>query len=120
MSRVFVQEAFNTQISGNAMLHTSPKFNDLLGRADVLQVQTYVSGVTGTSPTITVKVQGTNDGIHWFELETLENAVSIAAPPYISVKETTKFLCGAVRLEISLGGSDPTANVILAVCGRTS
>lgn len=121
MPRIFHQVVFKDQVDGTIPMITGQEFYETLGRADELSVQTRATGSTGTSPTLTVELWGSNDGQNWVTLATLVNAANISSTPYESIADTTgTTLAAYLRFQMTLGGTSPTANVTIAVCGRTN
>jgi len=108
-------------VEGAAMIESDPAHYDMIGRADSFTVQVYVSNSGGTSPTITVTYQASNDGRSWITKQTLLSAVNIATTPYESMTDsTTDIVNGAQgKLTVQLGGTNPTAYVRIVICLRT-
>jgi len=111
---------FKDQMDGTIGVETSHDLFESLGRADEISVQAKAANATGTSPTLTVALWGSNDGANWVTVSTLVNAADISSSPYESLTDTTGTTLPAfLKFVISLGGTNPTAFVSLSVCGRT-
>jgi len=120
MPRIFHQVVFKEQVDGSVPMLSGQSLYETLGRADELSVQVRATGSTGGSPTLKVELWGSNDGQNWVSLITLVNNVNIASTPYEHIANTSgTTLAAYLRFQVSLGGTDPTANVSVAVCGRT-
>ena len=66
--RAFTILAFDDIIEGTATAwYTSATFDDQLGSADGLGLQTITTDVSGVSPTLTCQVQTSADGKHWVD-----------------------------------------------------
>jgi len=109
-------------ISGNASVESDPKYNDALGEGDTYTIQTYVANSAGTSPTITLKVQGSNDGRSWVDRQTVLNAVSISSTPYEDITDSTTdiVVTSQGKVQVNLGGTNPSAYVRVVACTRSS
>lgn len=122
MPRLFTVELFNEYITGTGMVISPSEFRDVLGRADVLAIQVYVSKSGGTSPTLTLQVQHGNDGRRIVTHSTPINAASIASVPFevmVAAGDTADPLGAMVQLAITLGGTNPEAYVQVTVTGRS-
>ncbi len=109
-------------INGNTTVESDPKLNDALGEGDTYTVQTYVANSGGTSPTITVKMQGSNDGKSWADRQTILNAQDISTSPYENITESTADMVVTAqgKLQVNLGGTNPYAYVRIVACTRSS
>jgi len=121
MSRIGNLIVIDQVIDGGQMIESDPAHYEMLGRADSYTVQVYASNSGGTSPTITVTYQASNDGRRWITKQTLLSAVSISTTPYESMTDsTTNMVNGAQgKITVQLGGTDPTAYVRIVICLRT-
>ncbi len=92
----------------------------LLGSAEKLVLQARSTKVAGTSPTLTVAVEHSNDGKDWVVATTPINGVTInSGTVTISIADTgSTIFAGLVRLKVSLGGTGPSASVQVIACGR--
>lgn len=117
--RTFTDIIFDDIIRGTTEVFTSPKFNDLLGRADDLVFEIVVMDSTGGSPTITVRYHHScsNEGTFTALADLITNG-NIATPPYQKVVQQAGPLGAYGKLGITLGGSTPTARVRVYVTGR--
>ncbi len=122
MPRIGNITVFEETINGNGTFTSDPKFNELIGRADSLSVQTFASNTGGTTPSLSCSYWGSNDGKSWNSKQVIENAASIAAPPYeneVTTDPETFVNSAQGRFQLSLGGTDPYAYVRITVCLRT-
>ena len=117
--RVFSELIFDDVIRGTGEVYSSPGFNELLGKADEVVYELYVSVSSGTSPTVTLRHlhscsnQGTFTG-----LSSLINGASISSVPYQNVVQQTGPLGGYGKAGITLGGTNPTARIRIWATGR--
>ncbi len=108
-----------THDTGATARYTSAEFNDLLGSQDVLVVQYSAVKVAGTTPTLTIGLQGSNNGVDWKDIMTLVSAASLTAGTVnTGIASTDKDLPSFVRLAISMGGTTPSAEIQVIACGR--
>ncbi len=106
---------------GSAPRYTSAEFNDLLGSQDVLVVQYSAVKVAGTTPTLTIDLQGSNNGVDWQLVENLINGASLTAGTINSELEASgQNLPAFVRLAIYLGGTNPSAEIQIIASGRST
>lgn len=124
---VFLEKIFDNYITGAQNVYTEDGYADLLGSVDSPFVMAVVTAVTGTSPTITLQVEGSPNGSRWMP--------QVLGPPQIvnqgiiagsniafrsdSISSAT--ICampGLCRLRIQLGGTNPAANLIIFASGR--
>jgi hypothetical protein len=123
--RIFNQLVFDGYVNGTAAVFSNPAFNDLLGSTDQLSITGYTAQVSGTTPTLTVRVEHSPDNIRWVD----RNGTAEIAAAALSVgTETTvqghdgnpnsRPTLGFARLRIALGGTTPAGQVRLWVIGR--
>ena len=66
--RVFNQLVFSGYVTGtSAPVYSDEHYQDLLGQADLLSLSGYTAQVTGSSPTLTVRVQQSFDKFRWLD-----------------------------------------------------
>ncbi len=118
---------FNRQVyretheSGSTARYTSAEFNDLLGSRDRLIVHYTAGRVSGTSPTLTIELEGSNNGQDWQSLVPLVSAEPLVAGNVNTGRgNSDKDLPAFVRLAITMGGTSPVAEVEIVACGRDS
>ncbi len=120
--RRFNREVYKeTHDLGATVRYTSAEFNDLLGSQDRLVVQYSAIKIGGTDPTLTIEAEGSNNGVDWVNLETLINAAELtAATVNTGIQATSGSVVypAFVRLTISMGGTTPSAEIQVTVCGR--
>jgi hypothetical protein len=123
---MFAQPVFDDSISGTSLTwYTAAEQNGALGACDQLAFQVITGNVSGTSPTLTVRVQVSGDNQNWVNAAgTAEiNAQALAASSngnyYIS-KLVSNVLMGHVRLAITLGGTNPQTRLKIYAAGRSA
>lgn len=129
---VFHQKVFEGGLSGTTAAYSLPDFNALLGQAVRWYVLARVTNVTGTTPTITVKLQHSNTGMssEFKDLNTVAvapisgaaltaNVINLIEGSLRHTDANVSVPAAYVRAEISLGGTSPNANVELWITGRT-
>jgi hypothetical protein len=119
--RLFRQIVFDATIYENVEVYTSDEVGDLLATADALTVQAVVDNVVnGALGTLTVRLEGSNDGRHWVDLGVLINAGDIRETEPISHfgfdAGTTPLLCKA-RLALRALRAD-SAHVKITMSAR--
>jgi hypothetical protein len=105
----------------NAGLSREETWN-AVGQADKLFVQVVATQATGTSPTLTLVLAHSIDGIRWVDKATLINAQALSANAVnlFNVSDLGTAPNGRyVRFRVQLGGTNPVANVRVLVTGRT-
>lgn len=120
--RLFTQQIFNSTIQGTTAVYSQPQYNTLLGSADKLAIQIVCSRSAGTTPTITLVEQISNDGEHWFDKDTMMSAQSLstsAVDNFMEYDVGSSPLTTFVRFQITLGGTTPSSDVTITVCGRS-
>lgn len=124
--RIFNQLVFDGYVSGTADVFSDSQYYPLLGLADQLSISGYTAQVTGTSPTLTVRVEQSFDNVRWQNRNSTAeiSAVSLSASPAETNVQgqdgnpTSRPTLAFARLKITLGGTSPTAQVRLWVTGR--
>ena len=122
MAREFVIVAFDDQINGVTEVFSAQEHNETFGRADSVVVYVRGTNNSGTSPTLTLKLYGSNDNKYFTAQSTLLNAVSLGLnAPYESIVDTgSAQLAAYLRFGATLGGTTPGTNLKVIVCGRSS
>jgi len=110
-----------THDTGATARYTSAEFNDLLGSQDVLVVQYSAVKIAGTTPTLTIDLQGSNNGADWQLIENLINAVSLT-PGSVNagIDASGQNLPAFVRLAIYMGETNPSAELQIIASGRST
>ena len=119
--RRWVVEAFNDVINGTTTVYTPTKLNEALGQCDKLSVQAVADQSSGTSPTLKVDVEHSNDQRNWAVKTAAIGATTIPAGATTSLfgnDPGSTPTGGFVRLALTLGGTTPAAHVKVTVCGR--
>lgn len=99
---------------------THPSFET--GDAGVVYVEVAVASASGTTPTLTVVVEGSNDGTNWFELGTIgangyRSGPIGTAPSNFTGAGTVRAAFPAmqfVRTRSVIGGTTPSFNYAIA------
>lgn len=120
--RLFTQQVFNSTIQGTTAVYSQPQYNSLLGSGDQLAVQVVCSRSSGTSPTITVIEQISNDGERWADKTTMLSAQALsttAVDNLFRYDDGASPMASFVRFQITLGGTSPSSDVLITVCGRS-
>lgn len=123
--RRFNREVYKeTHDIGATARYTSAEFNDLLGSQDRLVVQYSGIKISGTSPTLTVVLEGSNNGVDWVAQDTLFNAAALTAGQ-VNTAVSLGFPLGSyvqafARLKVTMAGTNPSAQVQLFACGRST
>jgi hypothetical protein len=123
----FNKLVFDNTISGTAGAWYSPcVYDDLLGTADALHLMVHSMGVTGTSPTITCRLEHSANGRNWSQVSgtaeinaqalVIDTAIGSATPALETITPYLRF----VRVKITLGGTSPSARLRIYAIGRVS
>lgn len=97
-----VQAATAVTATGNSPVFVLPSANGSL------EVLVNVSAVSGTSPSLTPKLQVSNDGVNWFD------AVTGSAMTAISTQRLAcTTLCGYGRVVFTVSGTTPSLTTAL-------
>jgi hypothetical protein len=115
--------AFNAVVTGTSPVYSDASLNDRIGEADYLGLHVIATQGAGTSPTVTVQVEHSADGIRWLNKQaTAEiNAIAVGSlgPPGNMTGEVSgKPGLGRARLRVQLGGTGPSAQVQVFLAGR--
>jgi hypothetical protein len=113
--------AFDDMIVGTATTwYTADEFNDLLMRGDGFAVQACTKKVSGTSPTITVYAEHSENAEHWIAVPTavINGAIAEGSSLGGYLDGFAPVLMSRLRLKISLGGSTPRCRLKLYVTMR--
>lgn len=120
--RRWVIEVFNDVVYGTTAVYTPTRLNEVLAQVDQLSVQAIADQSGGTSPTLAVVLEHSNDQRNWLTKTTLISATSIPAAsttPLFGADPGTTPTGGFARLAITVGGSsNPNAHIKIMVCGR--
>ena len=118
---LYTLEVFDDVISGTSgTWYSAAHQNGVLGTADVFAIQAVATGVSGTGPLLTVRLQASADNEYWTNAGgTAEiNAQSIAVNDTVLVGTNPGVTQANVRLQITLGGTSPQCRLRLYVTGR--
>src|SRR6185503_12598294 len=104
---VVSEKVFDDVINGTSTTWYSPvSLNDRLGRGDYFGVQASVTGLTGTSPTMTVQLQHSGDNQNWVSTAAPEISTSIANDTSYAGSRSGIVFMNFVRVAIALGGTN--------------
>lgn len=124
MSILFCTKVFNGLLdNSNNIFYSPPELNAALGKAEKYFFQVRPTQVAGTSPTLQLTLETSNDGVNWSVRSTPISATSITS--------TTQALFGNelgtaavggcyARVGIKLGGTTPVSFVEVWVTGRSA
>jgi hypothetical protein len=99
--------------------YTSDEFNDLLTRGDCFAAQLCTTKVSGSSPTITVVGEHSEDSEHWLAIGAgLTSAITEGEPLIMGADGFFPVLLSRLRIRISLGGTNPRCHLKLYVTMR--
>lgn len=123
--RAFTRLVFDDQVAGTAAVFTSDAYSDLIGSASRLAIQAVAGNISGSSVTLTVRVQSSLDGRNWSyksatpEIDTRGITAGTTATEAGADNGQTPSL-GKVRLSVALGGTTPSAQIRVWVTGRNA
>jgi len=118
---------FDNTISGTVGTWYSPcLYDDLLGSADAIHLMVHPMSVSGTSPTVTCRLEHSADGRKWIQVsgtaeinaQALVNDTAIGSTTP-SLQTITPYL-QFVRVKVTLGGTSPVAGLKIYAAGRVS
>jgi hypothetical protein len=119
---------FDNTISGTAGTWYSPcVYDEILGSADAVFLMVHAMGVSGTSPTITCRLEHSANGRSFKEVsgtaeinaQALVTDTAIKSTSPTSLVTLTPYL-RFVRLKVTLGGTSPSARLKIYATGRVS
>lgn len=123
--RTFHKLVFDDSVDGTTAVYTPPSVEPLLGLCEALTISGYAAGVSGTTPTLTVRIEQSPDQRHWSDRNgTAEiNAASLSTTAETTFQGNDGSPVGATRpgfarLKITLGGTTPKARLRIWVTGR--
>jgi len=107
-------------MEGTGARISSAELNNVLGTAEKLIVQIRVTKVTGTSPTLLVFLEHSNDGKDWQSPVTLVEFTALNAGSINTIMaDSGSTVFGAlVRFVVALDGTNPSGFVEIFACGR--
>jgi hypothetical protein len=115
-------KVFDTIVSGNTEVFTPDDFARTLGLGDKLAVHAVVTGVVGTSPTVTIKIYDSADGQNYSLKATPVSVASVSAGAKNDLRgydTDARPLFPYVRIGVTIGGtSNPGAHVQLLAVSR--
>jgi len=118
----FSEEIFRTYVSGTQSVYTDMRFAALLGSVERLSVWAFNLVVSGTTPSLTIQIEQSPDGIRWQNQGSVPecNNISIVSLTYISFDSANDVpMANYVRLRITLGGTSPATLLRLQAAGRS-
>ena len=120
--RLFNEMVFDDFITGSSTKWYTPNsFCERLGEADYISLFARSTLVSGTSPTLTIRVEHSPDGEHWTNVNTTAeiNANSITEGAAFGGFDGTHQLLGYVRCSVAMVGTSPKCRLKLYVSART-
>lgn len=123
--RVVIGEVFRGIIYGTTAVYSDESQNDALGAPDVLTFQVITDQVSGTTPTLTARVQHSADMRNWSNKNTNPeidgDTINASAVTVLVGADDNTVPCLAYRrIVLTLGGTSPAANVRVIATGRDS
>ncbi len=115
--------AIDQFVTGTAAVYSEPALNAALARAPRQAFQVTCDDVDGTSPTMTLSVEGSNDGDNWDPVSTPvdgETLSSTLSNVFRFTEDGGTPLKEFMRLKVELGGTDPRAHVRVSSCQRSA
>ncbi len=113
---------FDDVVQGTSAVYTDPKWNTPMGVGDVFFLSAIASQFSGTSPTLTVSVQTSGDGVYWGDWAgaPVINAVALTGDDKVGSGSDGYLNNGLrfMRLKIVLGGTSPQTRLQLWWVGR--
>lgn len=124
--RIFHKLVFDGYVNGTAPVYSDPSLAMQLGMPDQLAIGGYTTQVTGTSPTLTVRVEHSFDNVRWQDRNITAEVNAFALTPggaetNFSGQDgdpTLRPRLEFVRLRIALGGTGPAGQVRVWVTGH--
>jgi hypothetical protein len=120
---VFSGLVFDQSISGTGdTWYTSAEHNDSLGLGDELAIHAVTTGVSGTGPAITCRVETSANGKDWYDAQgvnEISGGISNDATLEGSVAMVLVVLQRFVRGRVALGGISPACRLKLYATGRS-
>lgn len=122
--RLFHVEAYDDVLEGTSTTYSDPRLDEVLGSVERLRLFVVATDVSGTSPTLTVRIEEGPTGERWSnKAGTAEiNAVALSTSAVNLVRGADAGGtpgAGQARLAITLGGTSPRAQLRIYVTGRT-
>ncbi|MBZ0119209.1 MAG: hypothetical protein K8H88_19600 [Sandaracinaceae bacterium] len=122
MGILFNQRVFEGPISGTTAVYTPAELNRSLAQADKFFLSVRAAQSSGTSPTVTVALEHSNDNVNWTNKATLlsAQALSTSAITHLFASDLGTSNVGGsfMRLSVQLGGTTPASNLQVTLCGR--
>jgi hypothetical protein len=123
--RIFHRLVFDGYVNGTASVFSDPTLATLLGSVDQLAIGGYSTQVSGTSPTLTIRVEHSFDNIRWQDRNTAAEVngqtLSTSTETPFSGDDgnpTVRPRLEFTRLRIALGGTTPAGQVRVWVTGH--
>ena len=120
---VFSGLVFDQSISGTGdTWYTSAEHNDSLGLGDELAIHAVTTGVSGSAPTITCRVETSANGKDWYDAQggpEISGAISNDATLEGGVAIVLVILQRFVRVRVALGGTSPACRLKIYATGRS-
>jgi hypothetical protein len=124
--RLFNQCVFDSYVSSTNATYSDPQFDAMLGSAEKLVLQVIADQVSGTSPTITVRLEHSADRRSWGNKNS--GNAEINGSSLTSGSGSSQSVVGSdagstpglgfSRLNIAMGGTTPGARLRVFATGR--
>ena len=114
---------FDEVIEGTTAVTSDPAYNAQLAMTEKIELFAVADTVSGTTPTLTVQINESPDGVHWRNKNTTAeiNAVSLSTSANtlsVGLDSGTNLGSGLNRLSVTLGGTSPKAHIRIWATGR--
>lgn len=121
--RVATLKVFDNIINGTTPVYTSAEFDRAIGNCDLFALHAFVTGVSGTAPTMTVASELSADDQNWIatgfteiNVSALQSNTSYQGYNYGDAPNFAQF-GPFLRFKITLGGTSPKCQLKLyATC----
>jgi hypothetical protein len=114
--------AYDDFVQGtSATYYSDTTYNVALAMYDKVAVQVVADSASGTTPTLTVAWEHSNDGRNWHEKATLVDAGAVsttATATFFGSDNGSTPSMALCRVAITLGGTTPACHVRVHVCAR--
>ena len=107
---------------GTNTYYSDPECNAKLGMAEKFFIEARTSNVTGTTPTLAIALESSNDNVNWVPRSTVIVATAIASGTTLTGSELGTAAVGGrfQRFTLKLAGTTPNAYVELWVTARNA
>jgi hypothetical protein len=122
MPKLFDLVVLEQQVDSPGAVYSERSYSEILARADRLVISAVVSDVSGTTPTLTIGVEGSPDHRNWIPIDggtpPLNTQPLGAGPPDVLSCRFAGDQGTFTRLKVILGGASAKARIKIHVTGR--